>query len=968
MCATLLLALVVVYSDCIRAVQGDTSCIALSGTCQEDNIICNNGDYQTGLCSGHAHRRCCVPGPDHQCLSLGGTCQNDDLFCAGNFTSNLCGGIATRRCCVPPEPCANYNVDGDIERFCAGNFQVVPEQNIEVTFRLYTRATPDGDIVTQPTRQLHGSYIQGMPTKFIVHGYRDKATKPWVTDMVKELLEVDNCNVITVDWHEAAKTIPNRSTYNQASSNTRIVASWVKRFIAFLKISVGDTVFTDIHLIGHSLGSQICGMVGKWITDKTCGGQPCRISRITALDPARPNFLEPTGNNRPPSQYCVQRGDAMFVDVIHTDATEEKDESDSITNTFGIFRALGDADFYPNGGNKQPGCNVYCDHGRAVELFTASINSRCSFIADTCNTLGALRAESCTICTSPPCQRMGYHASPTHTPSMYFLTTTSKEPFCAHTLGCYEDRSLSPDMDHKSSSVITSVDICLSYCRARAYMYAGLQYTSSQLSCWCGDTYGKYGEVDASKCTHKCRDSVKGITCGGHLHNSVYETGYIGCVDSSAFSVMEKWTEPNTICPHYCLAKCTKEGYEYAGLSKGDTCSCGNDQQFSNLVSRSRCLTACTGRSDGVVCGGGTEMAVIRTGIESTCIQLALEGDCDFFKCFSERHSTCSKYDIGGVLYSRCQGLAQSIRYILSDRKEIFKCVALKMLAEYKQLEQTYSTTKCKQMYKDGKKHYKSCAKEPNQSNKRRSASSEENSFFDRLKDSDNLDDYKASIDDLIAAVESDPESLLLEFMQEEVEELTLYFHRSGFHTHDDVLQTMVDAIEMKMVEGASSINSKSSSGDSCEDLATGGNCAFFDCFEKRFPCGPSGFALSFGKIYCEQENKYKNYLKATGGISMQSVQTCVMNAILTEYQKDENTCKGIELTMIAAYRDCYGQYLNCDFVRDNQFQLTNIYALPQLSSTTLQDVAKSLVVTTLCDNHGSTLYSIIDNVKFLIN
>nr|XP_006823442.1 PREDICTED: uncharacterized protein LOC102809202 [Saccoglossus kowalevskii] len=177
-----------------------------------------------------------------------------------------------------------------------------------------------------------------------------------------------------------------------------------------------------------------------------------------------------------------------------------------------------------------------------------------------------------------------------------------------------------------------------------------------------------------------------------------------------------------------------------------------------------------------------------------------------------------------------------------------------------------------------------------------------------------------------------------------------------------------MDAIEMKMVEGAPSINSKSSSGDSCEDLATGGNCAFFDCFENRFPCDPSGFALSFGKVYCEQENKYKKYLKATGGISIQSVQDCVMNAMWIEYQKDENTCKGIELTMIAAYRDCYDQYLDCDFVRDNQFHLTNMYALPKLSSTRLQDVAKSLVVTTLCDNHGSTLYSVIDNIKFLVN
>ena len=59
------------------------------------------------------------------------------------------------------------------------------------------------------------------------------------------------------------------------------------------------------------------------------------------LDPAGPGF------NLVSNEFRLDKSDATFVDIIHTDA-----------NLLGTFRVVGDADFYPNGGKDQPLCRA----------------------------------------------------------------------------------------------------------------------------------------------------------------------------------------------------------------------------------------------------------------------------------------------------------------------------------------------------------------------------------------------------------------------------------------------------------------------------------------------------------------------------------------------------------------------------------------------------------------------------------
>ena len=81
--------------------------------------------------------------------------------------------------------------------------------------------------------------------------------------------------------------------------------------------------------IGHSLGAHVCGFTGK----------ARKLTGIIGLDPAGPIFEYNSEEMR------LNRNDADMVYVIHTN-----------TDWLGIWTNIGDIDYYPNGGENQPGC------------------------------------------------------------------------------------------------------------------------------------------------------------------------------------------------------------------------------------------------------------------------------------------------------------------------------------------------------------------------------------------------------------------------------------------------------------------------------------------------------------------------------------------------------------------------------------------------------------------------------------
>ncbi|XP_068084457.1 pancreatic triacylglycerol lipase [Anabrus simplex] len=239
-------------------------------------------------------------------------------------------------------------------------------QSLNTTILLYTRETKYNSAIFYS----HWSYY--IPRDFntqlknyiIVHGYAGSSRGLDLQRLKNKLLEED-VNVLMVNWG----TLSGAEDYAQSVSDTRVVGAVLARFIVHLrKLLHADLYF---HLIGHSLGAQVCGYAGKEL--KRRGYHP--VERITGADPAGIGFI----NLPPEARLCPY--DAIFVDVIHTDRY-----------VLGINENLGDVDFVMNGGHYMPECAEAgsgevnktravqemhaCSHFMAVDYLTDALTAR----------------------------------------------------------------------------------------------------------------------------------------------------------------------------------------------------------------------------------------------------------------------------------------------------------------------------------------------------------------------------------------------------------------------------------------------------------------------------------------------------------------------------------------------------------------------------------------------------------------
>ncbi|KAJ0181334.1 hypothetical protein K1T71_003419 [Dendrolimus kikuchii] len=313
------------------------------------------------------------------------------------------------------------------------NMKPDSSNNVNTHFYFSSRQRPNR-VQVYPGSQFGLEWVDFNPnrkTVMIVHGFMSHSNASWVQDMTRAFLQWSDVNVIAVDWSGGGNTWK----YWRAVANTRRVGSDVTGFMQQLIDATGART-KDFHFVGHSLGAHISSYVSYHLG---------KVHRITGLDPAQPCFRTEDSTER------LDATDADFVDVIHTNGRLLSKIG------FGFPDPTGTADFYPNGGMKQPGCyndtnsvwsrimpitmskleQAICSHGRAYLLFTESlITEDCLFRAYRWNlTYEGVNASIKAACDrAGSCSEMGIRAiggtelKPASGP--YFVLTTDQKPYC----------------------------------------------------------------------------------------------------------------------------------------------------------------------------------------------------------------------------------------------------------------------------------------------------------------------------------------------------------------------------------------------------------------------------------------------------------------------------------------------------------------------------------------------------------
>ncbi|KAJ7325234.1 hypothetical protein JRQ81_018254 [Phrynocephalus forsythii] len=207
-------------------------------------------------------------------------------------------------------------------------------EKIKTRFLLYTRKNINNfeEIkATSPETISQSNFDPSKITRFITHGFVDKGEENWLSDMCKNMFQVEDVNCICIDWKGGSQC-----PYTQAANNIRVIGAEVAYFIDVLMAKYGYSP-SMVHIIGHSLGAHMAGEAGK---------RRPGIGRITGLDPAQPYF------QGTPVEVRLDKSDALFVDVIHTDMLPTIPYMG-----FGMSDPVGHLDFFPNGGETMPGCS-----------------------------------------------------------------------------------------------------------------------------------------------------------------------------------------------------------------------------------------------------------------------------------------------------------------------------------------------------------------------------------------------------------------------------------------------------------------------------------------------------------------------------------------------------------------------------------------------------------------------------------
>ncbi|VVD04155.1 unnamed protein product [Leptidea sinapis] len=260
---------------------------------------------------------------------------------------------------------------------CHGEIEVDPAAAKQGSLNFYIGFTReesrDGIIFDSTVDSIETvGFNSTLTTTIIVHGHQGTAYTSLNPTVKDSLLISEEANVIIVDWSQYSL-----QSYTNAVSAVPSVGTYLAALIEQLVIA-GVATLDSVHIVGFNLGAHVAGYAGR-----TLNGD---VARITGLDPS--------GNQWGTNSQRLRSSDAKYVEVIHTDG------SGLFAN--GIGTPLGHVDFFPNGGQSQPGCLLSsdCSHNRAWELFAATLQFD-HLLANQCTSLNEMWWNKCRGFTMP---------------------------------------------------------------------------------------------------------------------------------------------------------------------------------------------------------------------------------------------------------------------------------------------------------------------------------------------------------------------------------------------------------------------------------------------------------------------------------------------------------------------------------------------------------------------------------------
>lgn len=345
------------------------------------------------------------------------------------WTPNTCGDFNQRRekCYSMGYPKTGkdcYNVNGTLKHLCL--FPDDPKQ-IFPSFTLYTKWYPNTPLELSFRDLTTFSNIKkGSRVVFISHGWGSwislKDTPEYYRMKDALLLTTEYDAVIFVNSSVAMtrSLMHPIQTYFQAMVNTELVGHIVANAIIELHDARAINPSTNIYLIGFSLGCQVM----KFASLKVHKYLGKKVARITALDPAAPKTQDFPGTQ-------VMRGDAMFIDVIHTTSGWSYTWADLMDVRIGRSDAIGDVDFFPNGGfhhptdksSGHPADGIASKHNYAKHFYVASFID-CPYKSFSCQSINVKVLDGCMDPGKAAPSQMGFHSIKSDGRGYQYLATS----------------------------------------------------------------------------------------------------------------------------------------------------------------------------------------------------------------------------------------------------------------------------------------------------------------------------------------------------------------------------------------------------------------------------------------------------------------------------------------------------------------------------------------------------------------